>query len=270
MTLTRVTGKVFAENAQAEVGGIGQFGSAKTGTPNPTTDVATIQGLAAYGNGWGSAIITDKNFPPMEEVNGVLKTISYQACYLLQEGIPSYDSGTTYSNTSIVKSFSGANKVLFYRSIVDNNTGNSLSDTDYWQKVNFEYDPLSIDGQWVYKKLLITTSTTATQTPYEFDLHTYLGVASDNTVQYELLFAQCYYADTSSVRKGIIYSDVISDYFIGSANSGYGSMATTDQGRTTGYIGIIPVKTKLYMDLKGKFTTNELIAIGYRRLGTNQ
>ena len=134
--LTRVTGKVFAGSATATTGGIGQFGSAATGTPNPTTDVATIQALSAYLNGWGSAIITSRNFPPIEEVNGVLKTISYQACYLLQEGIPEYDINTEYSNTSIVKNING-NELSFYISLVNNNVGNALTDTTKWSKAVF-------------------------------------------------------------------------------------------------------------------------------------
>lgn len=136
MTLTRVTGKVFASDAQAVVGGIGQFGSAATGTPNPTTDIATIQALQAYLDGWGSAIISSRNYPPIEEVNGVLKTISYQACYLLQEGIPEYDINTEYSNTSIVKSISG-NELSFYISLQNNNVGNALTNTTYWSKAVF-------------------------------------------------------------------------------------------------------------------------------------
>ena len=132
--LTRVTGKVFGGSAPLEE--IGQFGSAKAGTPTNTQDVATIQALAAYLNGWGSGIVTSRNFPPIEEVTGVLKTISYQACYLLQEGIPEYDVSTEYSNTSVVKSISG-NELSFYISLANNNVGNALSDTTYWSKAVF-------------------------------------------------------------------------------------------------------------------------------------
>lgn len=129
-TLNRVTAKLFAGNAPADE--IGQFGSALAGTPTNTSDVATIQQLSAYSNGWGSAVISSRNFPPMEEVNGVLKTLSYQNCYLLQEGVPTYDAGTNYSNTSIVKSISG-NELSFYISQEDNNLGNALS-TDKWAR----------------------------------------------------------------------------------------------------------------------------------------
>ena len=132
--LTRVTGKVFAGDVPNTQ--VGQFGSALAGTPTPTTDVATIQSLAAYGQGWGSAVISSRNFPPIEEVNGVLKTISYQGCYLLQEGIPAYDVNTEYSNTSIVKDINGTQLIL-YVSLQDNNVGNPLTDTDYWAQVTF-------------------------------------------------------------------------------------------------------------------------------------
>lgn len=132
--LTRVTGKVFG--GSAPLNEIGQFGSALAGTPTNTQDVATIQSLSAYDNGWGSAVISSRNFPPIEEVNGVLKTISYQGCYLLQEGIPTYDANTEYSNTSIVKDVNGTQLIL-YVSLQDNNVGNPLTDTDYWAQVTF-------------------------------------------------------------------------------------------------------------------------------------
>lgn len=129
--LTRVKGKVFAGSAPLDE--IGQFGSALAGTPTNTQDVATIQALSAYDEGWNSAVITSRNYPPIEEVNGVLKTISYQTCYMLQEGIPEYDIGTEYSNTSIVKSVNGT-RLDFYISLQNNNVGHALSDTDYWAK----------------------------------------------------------------------------------------------------------------------------------------
>ena len=127
--LARVLGKVFAGSAPLDE--IGQFGSALAGNPTNTQDVATIQSLPAYSEGWGKGVISSRNYPPIEEVNGVLKTISYQTCYLLQEGIPEYDSNTEYSNTSIVKSISGT-RLNFYISLQNNNIGHPLSDTTYW------------------------------------------------------------------------------------------------------------------------------------------
>lgn len=137
--LTRVTGKVFAGNSPLDE--IGQFGSALAGNFTNTTDVATIQGLVVdntsiYEKGWGSAVVSSNNFPPMEEVNGVLKTISYQTCYLLQEGVPEYDNGTNYSEGSIVKKTNGAQLTL-YISQEDENIGNALNDTTKWKPAVF-------------------------------------------------------------------------------------------------------------------------------------
>ena len=135
--LERVTGKVFA--GSASLSNLGVFGSAKAGTPTNPTGTGTeaqIQAPAAYEQGWTSAVVTSRNFPPIEEVNGVLRTISYQNCYLLQEGIPEYDINTEYSNTSVVKSING-NELSFYISLANNNIGNSLTDTTYWNKAIF-------------------------------------------------------------------------------------------------------------------------------------
>lgn len=132
--LTRVTGKVFGGNAPLSE--IGIFGSAKAQNPTNNQDVATIQSLPAYLLGWGSGVVSGDNFPPMEEVTGVLKTISYQACYLLQEGCPVYDASTEYSNTSIVKNVSGS-VLQFYISKQNGNIGHALTDTDWWQLATF-------------------------------------------------------------------------------------------------------------------------------------
>lgn len=134
-TLTRVTGKIFGGDAPLEQ--VGVFGSAKAGTPTNSIDVATIQGQDAYLQGWESGVVTSRNFPPIEEVTGVLKTISYQNCYLLQEGCPIYDINTEYSATSIVKNISG-NVLQFYISKQNGNIGNPLTDTNYWQLAIFQ------------------------------------------------------------------------------------------------------------------------------------
>lgn len=132
-TLTRVFAKLFGSDAPLEE--IGIFGSAKAGNFQTSKNIATIQSLPAYTEGWGSAVVSSDNFPPMEEVTGVLNTLSYQICYLLQEGISVYNSETEYSNTSIVKVVNG-NQVDFYLSQADGNQGNSLSNTTYWRKAD--------------------------------------------------------------------------------------------------------------------------------------
>ena len=118
MILTRQSQKVFASGANADQ--IAVFGSMKTGTPVYSSDLATLQSNE-YLQGWADAILNDKA-PYLEEMNAVQYGLSYQIAYLLQEGIPEYDTGTNYSKTSIVKIVEDNNLVL-YHSLIDNNQG---------------------------------------------------------------------------------------------------------------------------------------------------
>lgn len=143
-TLKRQTAKLFA--GDADLVNLGEFGSAKGGTPtNPTapsdpTDPSIEDQIqtAAYTKGWTDAVVTTKNFPPIEEVSGVLRTISYQACYLLQAGIPTWDANTAYDLTSIVKVVNGSELLLYHPIQLDANNeckGHELNETTWWEKV---------------------------------------------------------------------------------------------------------------------------------------
>lgn len=132
MTLERIEHKVFASEAPLEE--MGQFGSALATTKLNTKDVAEIQALPAYTKGWGSAIISENNYPAMEEMNGVLNVMSYHTGYLYQEGIPTYSATQEYSATSTVKSLDGKN---IYRSLKGNNKGNPLEDKTSWELFDF-------------------------------------------------------------------------------------------------------------------------------------
>lgn len=142
--LTRVTAKVFADNAPNSE--IGQFGSALLGTKVTTSDVATIQALSAYNNGWGSAVISNRNYPTMQEFNGLLKVMSYQTAYAMQEGIPEYDANTEYCKGSVIKALNSDDDVVLYQSIVDNNINNSVSDTTKWKLVKLGGADVSYDS----------------------------------------------------------------------------------------------------------------------------
>ena len=117
--IERVTGKIFAENA-SPVGNnpeIGKFGNAKQGIYTGEADVQEIQNSEAWSQGWAEAVVAAMNYPPLPEMNGVLKVLSYQICYLLQKGVPEWDSGTTYYTNDYVN----YNGKLYY-STIDNNT----------------------------------------------------------------------------------------------------------------------------------------------------
>ena len=124
--LQRYTQKIFAENSTQ----LGQFGSAIDNTKVISSDVEVLQGLQAYLDGWSSAVITNKNYPTWQEMDGVLYGITYQQAYMFQNGIPEYDDGTEYKIGSIVKK---TGTFELYGSLTNGNVGNSLSDTTYWK-----------------------------------------------------------------------------------------------------------------------------------------
>ena len=130
--LTRLTAKVFGETADGTLADpeIGQFGSAKAGTYNGTGDVATIQSLPAWSNGWVDAVTPRQQFPPLPEMTGVHKVLSYQEAYLLQQGIAEWDSATTYYTNNFC-----AKGAKIYISKTNNNLNHDpASDTVNWQE----------------------------------------------------------------------------------------------------------------------------------------
>lgn len=127
--------------------GTGGFGAAALGTN--TTEVASTSTLAnlmsttAWNtNGWIDAVLGASKFPAVEDLNASAYIFSSQLAYLLQQGIPEYDSATTYFIGNICVDPDTANT---YQSIADNNTGNPLTDTAHWR---------------LYKRILLTGNTT--------------------------------------------------------------------------------------------------------------
>lgn len=128
----RITAKVFGETATATGNNpeIGQFGSALAGTYVGTTDIATIQNLTAWSDGFIGCVTPTDQFPPLPEMTGFGKVLSQQQAYLLQKGIPEWDSGTTY----YLNDYCRIDNVIYY-SLQDNNLNqNPASATSYWTK----------------------------------------------------------------------------------------------------------------------------------------
>lgn len=148
MKYTRLTGKLFGETADPTddpiLGpAIGQFGSAKLGTYVGTDDVATIQNLSAWSNGWIDAVTPTNQYPALPERTGVDKVLSYQENYILQQGIPEYDANTEYYTNNFC-SYNGE----IYRSIVDEHTGQQPDiSPDYWVNylANIQCAPFTIN-----------------------------------------------------------------------------------------------------------------------------
>lgn len=119
--LTRYKQKIFANNSDQ----VGVFG---TGVNKETSkNVETLQSND-YEGGWSEAIVTNKNYPIWQEMDGVQYGFSYQLAYLLQKGMPEWLSTETYYTNDFCKLGS-----IIYYSLQDNNTGHNPAANDgYW------------------------------------------------------------------------------------------------------------------------------------------
>lgn len=124
--IVRKVQKIFGINAGFQQ--IAEFGSLAAGTPSFTTDPATIQSLSNYLDGWFQAVLGN-NSPAIEDMNALCYLFAYQLAYLMQEGIPEWEAGTTYFIGSMAQDGTGQ----VYTSIADNNLNNALTDTTKWK-----------------------------------------------------------------------------------------------------------------------------------------
>ncbi len=119
--ITRKTAKIFASGAGGT--GVAVPGSVAAGSVAYSTDVATLQSTA-FENGLADMIIAGtKRLPVYEEINAVEFVLSTQIAYLLERGIPEYDSGTSYNATDVVRK---TGTYELYGSVGNSNLGNAL------------------------------------------------------------------------------------------------------------------------------------------------
>lgn len=123
--IVRKIQKIFGSNAGFQQ--MVEFGSLANSAPVYTTDVAVMQSLSQYLDGWYEAVIGD-NSPAIEDMNALFYIMAYQIAYLMQQGIAEWEIGTTYFVGSQVSDGLGNN----YVSITDNNVGNILTDFVNW------------------------------------------------------------------------------------------------------------------------------------------
>ena len=97
----RPNGKLFGSSAN----NIGVFGSGQTGeTPTTSTDPNAINTLNTHWeDGWNGAVVSQAPYtaPFIEDMNAVNYVNSYNSAYLLQRGIPEYDSNEEYQTDSV-------------------------------------------------------------------------------------------------------------------------------------------------------------------------
>ena len=126
--LPRVTLKQFASGAGGS--DIGIFGSKAAGSPTYSAVVSTIQSLASWTGGWAQAILAGE-VPCLEDQNAVDFVYGYMLSYMLQQGVPEWDTGTVYYTNSICQ-YNG----VLYQSLQDSNQGNTPStSSSYWAGV---------------------------------------------------------------------------------------------------------------------------------------
>lgn len=113
----------------------GQFGSKEAGSPQTSQDPSVLQQLSAWTQGWQDAVVSGNKAAYLEDMNGWCFVHSYMMAYVLQQGIPEWDSGTTYYLNSVVQ----ANNGQWFNSLQDTNLGNAPpagASNAFWDWVN--------------------------------------------------------------------------------------------------------------------------------------
>lgn len=131
--ITRYTQSIFGSSASANQ--IAKFGSFAAGSParysGSTITPALVQALSQYLSGWFGAV-EGAYSPAIEDMNAICYLFAYQISYMLQSGVPEWDSGTTYYTGQIVQDASGT----VYASRTNTNTNNALTDGINWQAIS--------------------------------------------------------------------------------------------------------------------------------------
>lgn len=127
--ITRKHQKIFGSTAGANE--IAEFGSLAAAAPAFTTDPDTIQALSQYLGGWFDAVLAG-NSPAIEDMNALFYLYAYQLAYIMQAGVPEWNTSTVY----YIGSFASDGAGNFYVSLTNDNTGNALTDETNWKNFN--------------------------------------------------------------------------------------------------------------------------------------
>jgi hypothetical protein len=136
--LTRKFLKLFGSTSAVGPVGTGQittFGSFAAGAGATTQDPAVIQSLSQWLEGWFSAVDGNNAFN-MEDMNAFCYVVCYMLCNMLQDGIPYWETNTTYFKGSVV-AFGGS----YFRCINDTAgtgiSGIATTNGAYWQNLRY-------------------------------------------------------------------------------------------------------------------------------------
>lgn len=173
--LTRYTQSLFASSGLTPTAGFGAAANGTTTTENGSSNTPSniMTGTAgAWSGGWLSAVLGASKFPAIEDMNAVFYALSYQLAYLLERGLPEYDSGTTYNQFDIARNPSS---YQLFGSLINTNLGNALP-TAPNSNANWQYlgDLSSLAAQYFFTGGTSTGSANAqvvsTLTPSGFSL----------------------------------------------------------------------------------------------------
>lgn len=128
--LSRITQLIFGSTATTNQ--LKVFGSLAASAPTNATNIGTgtggVQNLSNYLAGWYAAVIGSAS-PTIQDMNSLFWMITSQLAYILQSGVPEWDSATTYYGGNIATDDAGN----LYFSLIDNNLNNALTDVSAWQ-----------------------------------------------------------------------------------------------------------------------------------------
>lgn len=124
--IARTTQAIFSTTGLTPTAGFGAAANGTTtteaGSSNTPANIQTGTS-GAWAGGWNSATLGSSKFPAEEDLNAVLNVITSQLAYVLERGVPEYDTGTTYNSYDVVRN-SGSYDL--FGSKTDANTGNAL------------------------------------------------------------------------------------------------------------------------------------------------
>lgn len=126
--ISRVKQKIFAKNADAN--DLGVVGSKSAGTPDYSTDVATLQSLAQFETGLRS-MVTPTDAPYLQDQNSLFYIITSQLAYLFQAGVPAWEAATEYFTGKSYVNYNGR----IYVALQDSTNKTPSTETEYWKDI---------------------------------------------------------------------------------------------------------------------------------------
>lgn len=160
----------IARQVHKTFGGLGSsdnfsiFGSEVAGTPIKTKDLATIQSLPAWDDGFQEALYPTNKAILLEDLNSAFLEPSEQIAYIFQEGIPEWQTAAVYNVDSVVKgAYGGASQGQWFKSLQDANTGNAPpagATNAYWEWINPPIPAVPNVGNALKSKLSVAATST--------------------------------------------------------------------------------------------------------------